>query len=262
MVEPLTGLLNNKSAEERSVTGTLGGKSVLNTAGDSELFKSNEMGKDDFLNLLMTSLRYQDPLDPSSNEAFISQMAEFSALENSRNLNTSMESLGNSLKEMVAEQKISAKTISGASATSLLGKTARVTHEDVEYLGKDVSFNVHVNKGPVLVSITSEDGTVLNTFPIPEEGDHSVTWDGSTAEGKKVLLGDYKIEVTDSLFNDAGYAYTEGKVMGITYDSKGVLLDFGNKTVPMDDVIQVFESKDESSGDKTENKNGEAESAG
>ncbi len=47
----------------------------------------NEMGKDAFLNLLVTQLQYQDPLEPTNDKEFLAQMAQFSALEQMQNLN-------------------------------------------------------------------------------------------------------------------------------------------------------------------------------
>ena len=42
---------------------------------------AKNLGKDEFLNLLVTQLQYQDPLNPSSDTEFIAQMAQFSSLE-------------------------------------------------------------------------------------------------------------------------------------------------------------------------------------
>ena len=53
----------------------------------------NSLGKDDILNLLITQLTHQDPLDPIDDTEFIAQMAQFSTLEQITNVASSMDNL-------------------------------------------------------------------------------------------------------------------------------------------------------------------------
>jgi len=55
--------------------------------------EQNPLSKDAFLRLLITQLRYQDPLQPMQDREFIAQMAQFSSLEQMQNLNASLDSL-------------------------------------------------------------------------------------------------------------------------------------------------------------------------
>ena len=70
---------------------------------------SSELGKDEFLKLLVTQLSNQDPLNPQSDNEFIAQLAQFSALEQMTNLNS---------------------TFANTSAYSLVGKQVVVQNTD------------------------------------------------------------------------------------------------------------------------------------
>ena len=48
---------------------------------------NSNLDKDAFLNLLVTQLRYQNPLEPMKDTEFISQMAQFTSLEQAKNTN-------------------------------------------------------------------------------------------------------------------------------------------------------------------------------
>ena len=49
------------------------------------------MDKEAFLNLLVAQMKYQDPLEPTSNTEFVSQYAQFSALEQMQNMSATLE---------------------------------------------------------------------------------------------------------------------------------------------------------------------------
>ena len=52
-----------------------------------------QLDKHAFLELLITQLRYQDPLKPTDNGEFLAQMAQFTSLEQVQNINTSLEQM-------------------------------------------------------------------------------------------------------------------------------------------------------------------------
>jgi flagellar basal-body rod modification protein FlgD len=76
------------------------------------LASSNALGLQDFMKVLLTQLTYQDPLKPMDNQAFMAQMAQFGALEQSQQLNDRMQQL---LQNQAALQSI-----------GLLGRTVDV----------------------------------------------------------------------------------------------------------------------------------------
>src|SRR3954468_24896681 len=55
--------------------------------------KAGDMGKDDFLKLLVGQLQHQDPMQPSDDNQFIGQMAQFSQLEQQTNTAASTDQL-------------------------------------------------------------------------------------------------------------------------------------------------------------------------
>ena len=55
----------------------------------------NELGRNEFLKLMITQMNNQDPLNPQENAEFIAQLAQFSSVEGIENLNTTVSALSN-----------------------------------------------------------------------------------------------------------------------------------------------------------------------
>ncbi len=90
-----------------------------------------ELGKDEFLRMLITEMQNQDPLDPVDNKEMIAQLAQFSALEQMQNLNTQFEEYRQDVNLlmglMLKGQEIDAKLADG---TMVVGKIDRVFFRD------------------------------------------------------------------------------------------------------------------------------------
>ena len=91
---------------------------TLNTNGKQS---SKELGKDDFLKLLITQLSNQDPTAPMEDTQFIAQMAQFSSLEQMTNMNESF-------AKMTA-------FVNSSEAASTLGKTVELNVGDTTTTG-------------------------------------------------------------------------------------------------------------------------------
>ena len=55
--------------------------------------KSNELGQDAFLQLMITQMKNQDPLSPQNNTEFVAQLAQFSSVQGLEKLNTNFNTL-------------------------------------------------------------------------------------------------------------------------------------------------------------------------
>lgn len=55
--------------------------------------QANSLGMEDFLKILLTQLTYQDPLKPMDNQQFMAQMAQFTSVEQTQQLNNKIDTL-------------------------------------------------------------------------------------------------------------------------------------------------------------------------
>lgn len=92
----------------------------------------NNLGKNAFFELLVTQLKYQDPLSPMDNTEFIAQMAQFSSLEQMENMNASMSQFlrVQSLSEGASLIGRTVETINSQTGETITGEVKKVTFEE------------------------------------------------------------------------------------------------------------------------------------
>ena len=104
------------------VASILSGLSAQNKFQSTTTTGGSALGKDDFLKLMITQMKNQNPLNPTDNTAFVAQLAQFSSLESLNNLNSSFQTLASSLTSNQALQ-----------ASSLVGRSVSVNADTTVY---------------------------------------------------------------------------------------------------------------------------------
>lgn len=150
--------------------------------------KNDELGQNAFLKLMIAQLRNQDPMKPQDPTQFMSQLAQFSQVTSTQNMEKSIEGLADSLR--------STQVLNG---TSLVGHDvlAPATKDTIES-GGTVTGAVDAPKGTTALKIIVKDsaGVQVRTFDVedPTQGLNNFTWDGRTNTGVAVPAGTYTFE--------------------------------------------------------------------
>lgn len=214
--------------------------------------ESDNMGKEQFLQLLVTQLKYQDPLNPMEDQEFIAQMAQFSSLEQLVNLNTSMESLTEATNN---QQMFSATSYIGKYVTAVgnnIGKTSTLD-EDGKVTSTAVTpmyyrFNSNTERGTI--TVYDEAGTpvyVENLNAMTSTTTYRFQWDGKDNQGKVLKDGSYTVAVTG--FNEAGESVlctplVADKVTDVMRDGSKIYLRLeGGQQMLLSDVELVSQER-------------------
>lgn len=126
------------SAQEQTIVqNAVNLQNAKNTAENGRT-ASSELGKDDFLKLLITQLQNQDPTSPMENTEFIAQMAQFSSLEQMTNMSTSFTQLANTLSASEASTTVGKRVevqLEGATISGVVEATTRGSNPMVQING-------------------------------------------------------------------------------------------------------------------------------
>ncbi|HEU0197047.1 MAG TPA: flagellar hook assembly protein FlgD [Nevskiaceae bacterium] len=219
--------------------------SVLNAVNQATSSPSNPDSaaslQNNFMTLLVTQLKNQDPTNPVSNSELTSELAQINTLSGIQDLNTTLSTIGS---QMTSSQYLQASGLIG-SGVLVPGSTARVTAGGASIpIGVDLS----APASDVRVSITSASGKVINTVDLGAQpaGTQSFTWNGTDATGAAVPPGTYTVNVSATGQNGAvaATALQYATVTGVSGSASGPMLDLGgtHDQVALDSVRQIFPS--------------------
>ena len=158
----------------------------------SDVTKTQDLGKDQFLKLLVAQMNNQNPLEPQGNGEFIAQLAQFSTVEGITNLNTSVNSIMTGAQSTQALQ-----------ASSLVGRTVILdTNTAMVDTSKTATepfkggINLTQSSDNVWVDVYDTSGQQVSRINLGQQssGLVSFSWDGTDANGGALPPGTYKFE--------------------------------------------------------------------
>ncbi|NOX18059.1 MAG: flagellar hook capping protein [Chlorobi bacterium] len=229
MVDNITNLLNQNGGYSPS-------------AGKSQL------GKDDFLKLMIAQMKYQDPLEPMDSTQYTAQLAQFSSLEQLTNMNDKLEtSIGTNLQLTQA--------VNNTMTAALIGKRARIDSANISYNGQDdftIGYNLPSTASSVEIQIYDENGALVRTMDdVPRgSGEHNVKWDYTDDDGNTVDYGDYTFKVTATTSNGEDMTfdfYGFGKIEAVRFTSDGTKLVINGVEYFLSDIVEILDSAESGS---------------
>jgi flagellar basal-body rod modification protein FlgD len=166
--------------------------SASSSASSASAASAPTLGADDFLKLLMAQMQNQDPLQPTDSTQFVTQLAQFSQVQQSVAQSTTLGTISTQLQGM-----------SNSNASDLIGKTVTVQGNGLQWNGTfATSANVTLGGAAqqVNVSIQDSQGNVVRTMQLGAEpaGTLPITWDGKNNSAQPALSGSYSMTVTAS----------------------------------------------------------------
>ena len=216
-------------------SGSGGGSQAASQAANDEL------GKNDFLRLLVAQLGNQDPTNPMEGREFAAQLAQF----------TSVEQLTNISGQIQAQQGANdalTQSINSGVATDLIGRTVEAGGTTIQWTdaGEETTIGVDLDAPASEATITIRDaaGNAVHTQTLDDVSDGSaeITWDGTADGGGTVPEGSYTIDVsaTDADGNPVGTTpYITGTVDRVTFGQEGTQLWVDGIKVSMGRVRSV-----------------------
>ena len=197
------------------------------------------LDKQDFINLFITQLQFQDPMKPIENNEMAMQLALFNQVDQLFKINETL----NKIKENFADYKLTF-------ATGLIGKLIKVQGnigkvENGKFLGGEFVLDKPANK--VEIIIRNSENKLVKKIELTNltKGTHKIEWDATDENGNIVPDGNYKISiiVPSGEENQSIPPIMYTKVTGVVIGEDGINLKVGDsKEIEIDNIKEILGS--------------------
>ncbi len=220
----------------------IGDSIAASTANDGSQSAASKAKLDDdlnkFLNLLVTQLKNQDPLDPMDATEFTSQLVQFASVEQQIFQNTNLEKL----LQLQETNQVS-------NLVDLIGNIVETEGRQVPLVNSKAEFTYTMPAGAnkATITITNSNGlTVFTGDADTTAGKNTFSWNGKSTSGVQQDDGAYNVLVsgTDFQGNLLEISHTVfGRVTGVGIDNGVLALNLGDEiTYGQDKVLSVKEA--------------------
>ncbi len=219
--------------------------SILNSNNTVNVSKNkSELGKDDFLKLMIEQLKHQDPMDPMDSSQYSAQLAQFSSLEQLTNLNDYM-------KQSVDANYFLTQSINNTLYANLIGKEVKVGGSELTVNGQSeisIGYELPEHAKSVEIKIYNEFGRLVNTINADNsKGENKLSWDLSDNNGVKVANGNYSFAIEATALNGdkmvPASTYKLGKIDGVKYTESGTMLVINGALYQSDSILEILNAK-------------------
>ncbi len=221
-----------------SVQNILNGGST-SSSSTKKTTGTTEMDMMDFLNLFISQLKNQDPLEPMDNNQLTSQTSQFSMVEQLVNINTAV-------NKLVDGGSASNDINSLFSASSFIGKMVEYEGNSVVFDGEGavLTFDLATPSYKTEIYVYDTSGNLINSVDAGQldSGSNSIAWNGLDSEGETVSAGQYKfvVKAYDSSGNEiSATTYGNGYVSGVSNKDGKIVFDLFGQELDADKVIAV-----------------------
>lgn len=190
---------------------------ALGLSRETEQTNDNELGMEDFLELMVTELTYQDPFKPMENSELATQISQFSVVSGIDELNNAFSGFSDA---MISDQALQ--------AANIVGRTVLVPLNTGNLeAGGSIKGVVGVTEpaSDVTVRISDASGELIKEIKLgtQEKGEVSFTWDGLDESSQAVEPGQYQIEAQAEVDGESMTPYTliEAQVDSVSIGAAG-----------------------------------------
>lgn len=183
----------------------------------------------DFLSMLMTQLKNQDPTSPMDSNQFTSELVQFTSVEQQINTNSSLQSLIQYTQDGAMLQ-----------SAQMVGKEVAVTSTSLPVQNGAAGLEYTApSAGPVSITVTDAAGNILEQQSVTAtRGQNSWSWNGQTRDGNQLPDGAYGVSVTQG--GTAVPFSVLGTATGVQNASSGLALQLGAVSVPFSSLVSVL----------------------